>query len=185
MQYCCGVQLHVAELAHAPTFPGRKTSSTVAEHNSTAPTSPRRKIFSAATAIDDDRFLVAGGFTLSALSWCYLYDTRSEEWSTWPSLNIGRNSHVSVYTHNNKAYVIDGYNSNGDPLDSIEELFLPEAGEAFHNDSRRNVLDAAPLRIPRTPATILLLLVTTTTATPSVVARRSVWTKHKKDNQER
>ena len=107
-------------------------STTVVEYNSTLhnwrthPPVPGRRIASAAaaTAIDDDRFLVAGGFTLSALSWCYVYDTRSEEWSTWPDLKIGRNSHVSVYTHNKKAYVIGGYNSNGDPLDSIEEIDL-------------------------------------------------------------
>ena len=86
---------------------------------------PDKRWSSAATAIDDHRFLVVGGLPLSSSKSCCLYDTRTKEWSQdWPDLNIGRSRHTCVTT-NNKVYVIAGYNDeNGGPLDSIEELDL-------------------------------------------------------------
>ena len=106
-------------------------SSTVVEYNSTLqnwrthPPLPEKRSYSTATAIDDHSLLVIGGYSSSTERSCYVYDTRSEEWSTdWPLLNIGRWYHASVYTNDKKAYVIGGYKSNTGPLDSIEEIDL-------------------------------------------------------------
>ena len=86
---------------------------------------PRRRLFSAATAIDDHRFLVVAGGGTSTYKSCCVYDTRTKEWSDdWPDLNIGRESPTCVTTKN-KVYAIGGRNSEeGGSLDSIEELDL-------------------------------------------------------------
>ena len=107
-----------------------RRSSTVVEYNSTLqnwhthPSLPQQSS-SAATAIDDDRFLVVGGLFSPIDTSCAVYDTTSKTWSTdWPLLNIGRHFHACIYTNNKKAYVIGGCNSNFEALDSIEEIDL-------------------------------------------------------------
>ena len=115
---------------------------------------PEEAFGSAATAIDDDHLLVVGGVYPSMEKVCVLYDNRSREESTdWPILNIGRHNHASVYTHNKKAYVIGGCNSNDGPLDSIEEIDLSLGTPGWRVLAQRLVLDAAPLRILKTPTT--------------------------------
>ena len=64
---------------------------------------PEERCCAAATAIDNDRFLVVGGHTDTILfdESCRVYDTRTRKWSKdWPDLNIGRRGHTCVTTNN-------------------------------------------------------------------------------------
>ena len=88
---------------------------------------PEERCYAAATAIDNDRFLVVGGHTDTILfdKSCRVYDTRTRKWSKdWPDLNIGRRGHSCVTT-NNKVYVIGGCGYK--KVDSIEVLDLSES----------------------------------------------------------
>ena len=90
---------------------------------------PEERCCAAATAIDNDRFLVVGGHTDTILfdESCRVYDTRTRKWSKdWPDLNIGRRGHTCVTT-NNKVYVIGGCGYKKGSLDSIEVLDLSES----------------------------------------------------------
>ena len=85
---------------------------------------PERRMNAAAIAMDDDRLLVVGGYTMKTTDCCRVYDTKSRKWWTdWPPLNIRRDSHECV-VNNNKVYVLGGWNFTDGLLDSIEELDL-------------------------------------------------------------
>ena len=114
-------------------FDDTKDAVPVVEYNSMSKklsthTPPPEVFFnSAATAIDEHRFLVVGGASPTDLGGhyecsCRVYDTRTKKWSTnWPALNNARFMHACVCT-NNKVYAIGGYCF--DYLNTVEELDL-------------------------------------------------------------
>ena len=114
--------------------PNGRFSNVVVEYDSTSQNFathtplPEGRGLSAATAIDEHRLLVVGGYTGTVVGSCRMYDTRTKKWFTdWPDLNHARYLHTCVCTNNNKVYAIGGRNDqwrDGHALDTVEELDL-------------------------------------------------------------
>lgn len=84
----------------------------------------------AATALDEDRILVSGGYDLhwKTLKSVECYNRRTDSWTKWPDLQVGRNVHASAVC-NNRVYVFGGQNDQADRLASIECFNLASTEE--------------------------------------------------------
>ena len=83
---------------------------------------PEPRFRCSATAIDNHRLMLIGGYSETTNRSTLVYDTTTRLWTPLPDLNIGRWKAAIVST-NNKVYVIGGRSVNGRER-SIEELDL-------------------------------------------------------------
>ena len=83
---------------------------------------PEPRFRCSATAIDNHRLMLIGGYSETTNRSTLVYDTTTRLWASLPDLNVGRWKAAIVST-NNRVYVIGGRSVNGRER-SIEELDL-------------------------------------------------------------